>query len=162
VEQGSVPALGELQICRRRLPHWRLPGSVYFVTWRLHPNQARELSPAERSAVAEAIKHFDGERYVLHAWAVMNDHAHALVQPLAEWALSQILHSWKSFAANRLQREFGREGAVWQDESFDRIMRNDEEYFEKFNYILTNAQRRWPDMTEAYEWVGTGIRAATE
>ena len=51
----------DFYIYRRNLPHWRLTGSVYFVTWRVHEKQT-ELRPDERSSVASAIKHFDGQR----------------------------------------------------------------------------------------------------
>lgn len=153
----SFTPLQNLEVYRRRLPHWRLPGSIYFVTWRIHPSQKpHELASEERSLVADAIRHFDGERFLLHGWVVMHDHAHLLIQPNLERDLSGILHSIKSYAANQLQRRFGRQRAVWQDESFDRIMRNEHEYFEKLDYVLTNPQRRWPEMREPYPWVGTG------
>ena len=38
----------------RRMPHWRLVGSVYFVTWRLAPSQA-ELSAEERGVIMAAL-----------------------------------------------------------------------------------------------------------
>jgi len=81
----------------------------------------------------------------------MNDHIHVLAQPCEGLNLQSIVQSWKSFTANRLQRECGRLGIVWQGEYFDRIVRNDEDYWEKANYILTNPRKRWPEM-ESYAW----------
>jgi hypothetical protein len=66
---------------RRRMPHWRLPGSIYFVTWRLLPSQA-ELSNDECGVIMGALKHFAGSRYELYACVVMHDHVHLLVKPL--------------------------------------------------------------------------------
>ncbi len=138
-------------IYRRNLPHWRLSGSVYFLTWRMHEKQS-ELQPAERTLVASAIKHFDGQRYKLYGYVVMNDHCHALLEPRSGYTIQQIMYSWKSFTANRLQREHGRIGAVWQREYFDRIMRDENEFIEKLQYIVNNPQKRWPG-AKSYQWV---------
>ena len=153
VGQASVPVTHseEISIYRRKLPHWTQSGAVYFVTWRLHLGQP-ELSPEERTVVASALEHFRNQRYELFAYVVMNDHVHGLVKPIDENSLQSILHSWKSFTAHRLQRQFGRQGAVWQDEYFDRIVRDDAEFFEKAQYILNNPRKRWNEIEE-YRWV---------
>ncbi|MBI5571512.1 MAG: transposase [Desulfomonile tiedjei] len=144
----------ELTIYRRKLPHWRLEGSVYFVTWRLAKTQTR-LRPEERTLVADAIRYFEGRRYELLAYVVMDDHVHVLVHPLADNSLKQILHSWKSFTAKALRDAGDRSAPVWQDESFDRIVRDDADLMEKAQYILGNPSKRWPE-TEVYPWVGCG------
>jgi putative transposase len=143
---------GELEIYRRRLPHWRLKESIYFITWRLHPSQY-ELNPEERDIITEVVKHFDGNRYDLFAYVVMHDHVHALVKPAEKYTLSQVVHSWKSFSANRLQRQFNRRKCVWQDEYFDRIVRDEAELLEKAQYIINNPFKVWPEIEE-YPWVG--------
>src|SRR5262249_6646048 len=112
-----------------------------------------ELTPDERAVVVSALQHFDGQRYELSAYVVMNDHVHVLVSPLGKYRLQDIMHSWKSYTASRLQREYGRYNSVWQDEYFDRIVRDEEEFLEKAQYILNNPRQRWPDIEE-YPWVG--------
>jgi REP element-mobilizing transposase RayT len=135
---------------RRRLPHLRVEGAIYFVTWRVHGDQP-DLSEAERDGVIEAVRHFDGARYALHAYVVMNDHVHVIVEPHTAFRLQAIVQAWKSFTANRFQREQGREGAIWQDEYFDRVIRDEAEYEQKRDYILANPFRRWPEVG-AYRW----------
>lgn len=112
-----------------------------------------ELRPEERTLVESAIRHFENKRYDLFAWVVMNDHCHALVQPYTDWRLEHILHSWKSYTANQMQRQFGRLRCLWQDETFDRIVRDANEFDEKLIYILNNPLKRWPGL-ESYEWLG--------
>ena len=129
-----------------------MDGSVYFVTWSLAKSQ-RLLEEGERTVVAEAIKEFAGQRYDLLAYVVMEDHAHTLVAPLDNNSLHEIVHAWKSFTSNRLQREFKRLGAIWQREYFDRIVRDEAELIEKAKYILGNPAKRWPEIQE-YPWVG--------
>ena len=74
--------------------------------------------------VGGALRHFDGERYWLDAFVVMPNHVHVLVQPLSGYGLSDILHSWKGYTGQRLNRELNRHGPVWMEESFDRIVRD--------------------------------------
>ena len=102
--------------------------------------------------MVSALKHFENERYELMAYVVMNDHVHVLITPSDGHQLDEIVRSWKSFTANRLQRQTGRPGSVWLVESFDRIVRDDAELLEKGRYILNNPWKRWPEILE-YPWV---------
>ncbi|MCC6361727.1 MAG: transposase [Phycisphaerales bacterium] len=155
---------GEFEGYRRRLPHWRLDGATYFLTWRVFPGQ-HDLTPEERTFVAGALRFFDGTRYSLYAYVVMNDHVHVLVAPQADWKLEQLTHTWKSFTTNQLQK--GKAGAVprkralWQDETFDRIVRDSSEFYEKLYYILNNPFKRWPEIS-VYQWTWAQDRLAAE
>ena len=133
---------------RSRLPHVRIEGAVYFVTWRLQAAQT-DLSEAERALVAASLRHFDGQRYRLHAYVVMNDHVHVLVEPHDSFRLEALLQSWKSFSAKRIAALRGEVGTIWQREYFDRVVRDETEYQQKRDYILDNPFRRWPTL-EAY------------
>jgi putative transposase len=139
------------RLYRHRLPHWRESGATYFVTWRLHPLQP-ELTPAEREFIAGEFRHYDRRRYALRAYVVMNDHVHVLLEPIGEQRLEAIIHSLKSFTANRFQRHYGRNGGIWQDEYFDRIVRDEDEFQQKLGYILENPRKRWPGLV-GYWWV---------
>ena len=138
---------------RHRLPHWRMQAATYFVTWRLRSDQP-ELTSSERSLIVEALRHFDGQRYHLDAFVVMDDHVHVVLRLVDDTRLERVLHSWKSFTANQLQRIHGRAGAIWQDEYFDRIVRDEAELQEKMQYVLNNPRQRWPEI-ESYSWVWT-------
>lgn len=61
------------------MPQWRADGGIYFVTWSLH-DRRDELSPAERSIVADCLRFRHREHYDLGIFVVMNDHVHVLVQ----------------------------------------------------------------------------------
>src|SRR5207248_2311670 len=84
--------------------------------------------PEVAEIVANALRHFDGQRYFLDGFVIMPNHVHALFQPISGFTLSDLLHSWKSFTAHGIKRALASNaGAIWQDESFDRIVRNWEE-----------------------------------
>ncbi len=96
----------------------------------------------KETAVAEivegALHHFDGERYWLGTYAIMPNHVHVLVRPIMQHKLPDILHSWKSFTSHTIGKACGRPGTLWQDESFDHIVR-DERQLERFGlYIAEN------------------------
>jgi valyl-tRNA synthetase len=128
-----------LSVHARNLPHWQAGGETYFITFRLAKG---ELSPAERDTVLAACKHWDGERLELNAAVVMPDHVHLILTPFRRadsewWSLSELLHSIKSFSAHEINKAEGSAGPVWQDESFDRIIRPDE-VIETLAYVLGN------------------------
>jgi REP element-mobilizing transposase RayT len=81
--------------------------------------------------VEETLLHFQGERYALSSWCVMPNHVHAVATPLDHRTLSKIIQTWKSFSAHRINKRLARTGPVWQRESFDHLVRN-EQSFEKF------------------------------
>ncbi len=151
----------KLFIYRRRLPHWRMSGSVYFITWRLYRDQP-ELNPQERDVIASVLKHFDKQRYDLFAFVVMLDHVHVLVELRDDFLLHQIVHTWKSYSAYKLQRDFCRRNRIWQDEYFDRIVRDQAEFIEKAQYILNNPLKIMPEIHD-YKWVWIrDLEAGTE
>ena len=52
--------------------------------------------------VANALRHFEGQRYKLGEFVVASNHVHVIVTPLPGNDLSDILHSWKSFTAKEV------------------------------------------------------------
>jgi putative DNA methylase len=102
-------------------------------------NGARHLAdPAIARLVEDALKHFDGTRYHLHAWCVMPNHVHVLVTPLHGESLSAILHAWKSFTAKQANALLRRAGTFWQEEYFDRAIRNEAHFAAELRYIHDN------------------------
>lgn len=135
---------------RRVLPHWRLEGAAYFVTWRLISG-ASLLEPAERSIVTRALRFREGATHQLLGFVVMDDHVHVLVEPSEGWSLEKLVHAWKSYTTTCFREQTGRK-RTWQREYFDRIIRDEDELREKMQYILNNPWKRWPEL-ETYAWV---------
>jgi primosomal protein N' (replication factor Y) len=97
------------------------------------------LRDAEVASIVEhALKHESGVRYRLFEWCVMPNHVHALIECLPGQSLSAILKSWKSFTAHQINTKLGLSGRVWQEEYFDRYIR-DAGHFEAVRaYIREN------------------------
>lgn len=136
---------------RQPRPRLRAANATYFVTWELQRLQP-ELSPAERTIVADTLRFFDGTRYDLHAWVVMNDHVHVVVRPRDTWALDAIVHSWRSFAANAIFKASTRGAPLWLRDGYDRVVLIEGEFEEKVRYVQRNPWERWPELAE-YPWV---------
>ena len=94
--------------------------------------------PRVAQVVEHALLHFQGERYALHAWCIMPDHVHVLVTPFHNWSLDRILHSWKSYTANEVNKMLHRAVALWQPESFDHLVRSPEAFERFVAYIEAN------------------------
>ncbi len=97
------------------------------------------LADAEvRQMMVDALMFFEGSRQVMHALVVMPNHVHALVTPLPGWTLEKLTQSWKGFTSRTINGYLGREGPLWQEESFDRIVRNEEHFERVVKYIVAN------------------------
>jgi REP element-mobilizing transposase RayT len=90
------------------------------------------------SLVEGALLHFDGQRYRLAAWVVMPNHVHLLLTPQSGSTLSSIMHSLKSYTAGEANKLLRRQGALWQEEYFDRYIRDAKHYAQTVAYIEAN------------------------
>jgi len=107
-----------------------LDSAAYGPSWLRTPEIAK--------SVASAIGYAQDElrRYVLHAFAVMPNHAHILISP--NHPLPGIMQSLKGFTAREANRMLDRTGQpFWQKESYDHWVRDGE--FERIvRYIEQN------------------------
>jgi len=94
--------------------------------------------PAIANIVAESIRHFDGQRYKVVSFVIMPNHVHVLFRMGAGEDLAKVIHSWKSFTAHKINKARGTDGPVWQDEYFDRIVRDEDHLRKLVNYIERN------------------------
>ena len=135
--------------------------------------------PVIAEMVQKSFLHFDGERYRLFAWVVMPNHVHVLFQPLAEWSVSKIVASWKSFTGRRIAEfvrargEGSREGRsheglyqagvwqadrIWHREYWDRFIRNQRHFEIVVHYIHENPVRAGL-VAKAEDWLWSSARS---
>ena len=173
---GSLPntssAAVQTRYGKRRLPHFERPWAKYAVTFATR--ERRVLSDGARDVILKSILRWRDKRYELFAACVMPDHVHLLIEPMvadadehgqpAFFPLTTILHSIKSFTANRINQVEQATGAVWEKESFDRLIRSESDLQEKFQYITRNP---WdagvvaPECEYAWVWY-PGVEFAPE
>jgi REP element-mobilizing transposase RayT len=130
---------------RRNLPHLQRDDKPHFITFvtkrrRVLPGWARDL-------VLNCCLHDHQIRYLLYAAVVMPDHAHLILTPLVDQqrqavvSIASITQAIKSASAHVINRRLGKSGTVWQEESFDHVLRIPERLDEKSAYIAANPVR---------------------
>ena len=78
----------------------------------------------------------------------MPDHAHMILTPLIDaergevFPLTIITQAIKSASARAINQKLIRTGAVWQEESFDHVLRSSEGLDAKVEYVLQNPLRK--------------------
>jgi len=163
---------------RRRLPHLQRADADFFVTFRtarvVLPPSARDLvlehclregGVAERAfagggarATLDTLGTFES-RIRLYGVVIMPDHVHLLLSPRRNrdgwpYPLVDILQCLKSVTAHRINKMLRLSGPVWQEESFDHVLRSDESLKEKCEYIRQNPVRKGLVMRpEEYRWL---------
>ena len=153
----TTSMLDHLYSYRRMLPHYQKSGSPVFITF---CKLLREpFPPNARHLVLECCIAGHGRKFQLHAAVVMPDHVHLILTPLKDatgwpFSLPAILKSLKGASARAVNRYLGISGPVWQEESFDHVLRNDESLREKIEYIRQNPVRKGlVSRAEDYSWL---------
>lgn len=94
--------------------------------------------------------------YCLHAFAVMPNHVHLLVTPAVP--LPKLMKSLKGITARRANAILALTGKpFWQEESYDHLVRNKQEFEAIQAYIETNSVRAGLVNEEVeYRWSSAG------
>jgi putative transposase len=96
--------------------------------------------PEIADMVVAAIRNRNGAAYRLHNYVVMANHVHLLITPNVP--VSKLMQSLKRFTAREGNRTLGLIGRpFWQEESYDRLVRNEEEFRRIASYIEMNPVR---------------------
>lgn len=102
--------------------------------------------PRAANVVAEALVHFDARHYRLFARRVMPNHVHVIFS--TELPLEEIVHAWKSFTSKAVNKVIGRVGKLWQEDYFDRLIRNEKQLRRAIDYVVNNPAKAglvdWP------------------
>lgn len=97
--------------------------------------------PRLANIVAEAFQYFDSTRYDLVAFVVMPNHVHVLFRLHAPHRLEEVIKSWKGFTAREINKHLGKRGTLWQEDYWDRMVRNERHFFKCIEYIQKNPGR---------------------
>jgi len=128
---------------RRRLPHFQPDFKIFFITFCTYLRW--NLPPVARTVVVDACLAGNGMKFDLYGLVVMPDHVHVALVPacLAHGTIpvAAIMQAVKGASAHGINKLLSRRGKVWQEESFDRALRQEEEFTEKLYYMLENPVR---------------------
>ena len=107
--------------------------------------------------VHDAIFFYHGKKYNVISWCIMPNHVHVLIEVMKNISLSSILHSWRSFSSNEINKVLNRSGRLWMPEYFDRFIRDNDHFNNVVNYIHNNPVKAGlvKEATE-YKWSSAG------
>lgn len=123
--------------------------------------------------VEEKIRDADGRSYRLHAWVIMPNHVHLVVDVWTS-PLSELLNGWKGASSRACNLALKRRGQFWEHEYFDTLVRNADHLKRAVKYTENNpvkaglvAERkawrwgsaRWRDEYERLAWQRQGNAA---
>lgn len=95
--------------------------------------------------VCDAMHFNDGKQYELLAYSVMPNHVHMVCTPICAdegfVPLAKILQSLKGFTARKANQILGRSGDFWQHESYDHVVRDNNELERIVVYVLKNPRK---------------------
>ncbi len=103
----------------------------------------------------------------LHALVVMSTHVHMLFNMRFDSEnrtipMRKLTHSIKSYSSHEINKRLGLEGSVWEDESFDHVVRDQAAFEEKLLYIRMNPVKAGPvKRAEDYKWFWQSPEAGT-
>jgi REP element-mobilizing transposase RayT len=141
---------------RRNLPHIN-NRKTFFITFSTHNRWI--LPESVRDVVITHALHDHGTKIQMHSIVVMPEHVHMIFTTLCDtngnpFSLAEIMSGIKSCSARSINKKLEKKGTVWQDESFDHILRSNESLIEKSEYICNNPVRKGlVAKSEDYPWL---------
>ncbi len=95
-------------------------------------------SPKLSKIVCDSLLKFDGDRYVLCDFVVMPNHVHLLAAFHDADVMLKQCEGWKHYQALMINRAVGSGGRFWQTDSFDHLVRSEEQFEHFRRYIAGN------------------------
>ena len=112
--------------------------------------------------VKEGLHHREGKLYNLHAYCIMSNHVHLLINTLEDNTdyLYKIIQDFKKFTGREANIVLNRTGnSFWESEYYDHIVRDATEFFNILYYIYNNPVKA-NLVKSGKDWSGTYISDA--
>jgi REP-associated tyrosine transposase len=142
---------------RRNLPHLQCDQKPHFLTFCTY--KRRILPDWARSIVLDACLRANGTTVQLHVAVVMPDHVHLIFVPLIDLSRSEVISlaritkAIKGASSHLINRRLNTHERIWQEESFDHVLRSSEQLDAKIEYVRNNPVRKGLVATpDEYRW----------
>jgi len=127
----------------RKVEKWMDAGCG--VCWFQDPFYAAELH--------RCILHFQQEHYDVGCFVIMANHCHLVIRPFSSYELEDEIGVMKSISAKFVLKHEAASGPLWQQESYDRIVRDAEHLWKVVQYIGRNPRAAHVDPSRWHRWL---------
>ena len=103
--------------------------------------------------LSQSLLHFQNDRCLTSCFTIMPNHVHAVIKPLDCFDLERILASVKRFVGRKINSLLSRTGVLWAQESYDRMIRDEEHLFRVIQYIGHNPARAGLPPAQWIRWI---------
>lgn len=108
--------------------------------------------PEFRRIVTDALLFFENERCTLHGFVIMPNHVHLAARALGDWQIEDVLKSWKGFTSREINKLTERKGQLWQEDNWNRIIRDKAQWLKVMRYIANNPAKANLRESEFTSW----------
>ena len=116
------------------------------------PRLSREMS--------KSLLYFQEQRHFTFCFVVMPNHVHVVMQPMNGYALEDCLQRIKQYVSLQVNDSLKRIGALWEEESYDRIVRDEEHLWNVVQYIGRNPKKAGLPVDQWIRWIHPDWKAA--
>ena len=117
------------------------------------------------TALHDAILRFHAQRYEIGCFTIMANHCHVVIRPYEGVDVESEVGAMKKVVTLFINEQEGLAGPLWQQESYDRIIRDEEHLYRVIQYIGANPRRAgvpragwWRWVNPLWEQLGWGFR----
>jgi putative transposase len=128
---------------------------VFFITFCTHHRRRLLASDAMHKAfITFATKAYSDHNIAVGRYVIMPDHVHFFVRGPDDFQLGPWVGMLKQDLAKQIE-DSGTTSMIWQRGFFDHVLRSDESYVQKWNYVRENPVRSGL-VTNADDWPYSG------
>jgi REP element-mobilizing transposase RayT len=109
--------------------------------------------------MSDSLLHFQDQHHFTSCFVVMPNHVHVVIQPITH-ELEICLQGIKQYVALRVNRALGRNGPLWEEESYDRIVRDEEHLWNIVQYIGGNPKKAGLPSDQWVRWIHPDWKSA--
>ena len=103
--------------------------------------------------LAGSLLHFQNDRWFVPCYAILPNHVHLIAQPLGAHELEDVLESVKRYVSRHVNEYLDRSGTLWGEESYDRIIRDEEHLWQCVQYIGNNPGKAGLPIGDWVRWI---------
>ncbi|MCA9226692.1 MAG: transposase [Planctomycetales bacterium] len=101
----------------------------------------------------DSLLHFQNARHITNCFVVMPNHVHVVIRPINGFELEDCLQRIKQYVSLQVNRATGRGGPLWEEESYDRIVRDEEHLWNVVQYIGRNPKKAGIPSDQWVRWI---------